>query len=141
MPSYDRAVIADSGFVVALFGPREAAHHAAVAFVADNKAPLITVQGVIAETCFFLSPRGRRALLEWVARGAIELLDIPSDAYAEMGAIMNRYQNLDPDFVDCALVWLAGEVKCRRILTLDERDFAAFRVKGNKRFELIEWIS
>lgn len=139
MPSYDRAVIADSGFVIALFGPREAAHDAAVAFVAANTAPLITIQGVIAETCFFLSPKGRRALLEWVARGAIELLDIPAQAYSAIGAIVNRYQNLDPDFVDCAVVWLAGEINCRRIVTLDERDFAAFRIKGNKRFELIEW--
>ncbi len=141
MPSYDRAVIADSGFVVALFAPREAAHDAAVAFVAVNEAPIITIQSVIAETCFFLSAKGRRALLEWVARGAVELLDIPTQAYAEIGAITNRYQNLDPDFADCALVWLAGEVKCRRILTLDERDFSAFRMKGNKRFELIEWLN
>ena len=141
MPSYDRAVIADSGFVVALFAPREAAHDAAVAFVAANEAPIITIQSVIAETCFFLSTKGRRALLEWVARGAVELLDVPTHAYAEIGAITNRYQNLDPDFADCALVWLAGEVKCRRILTLDERDFSAFRMKGNKRFELIEWLN
>ena len=140
MPSYDRAVIADSGFVIALFAPREAAHDAAVSFVATNDAPTIIIQSVIAETCFFLSTKGRRALLEWVARGAVEVIDIPTSAYTEIGAIMNRYQNLDPDFADCALVWLAGEVKCRRILTLDERDFTVFRVKGNKRFELIEWL-
>lgn len=91
------------------------------------------------ESCFFLSAKGRRALLEWVARGAIEVLDIPAQAYSSIGNIMNRYQNLDPDFVDCALIWLAGETNCRRILTLDERDFGAYRVKGNKRFELIEW--
>jgi uncharacterized protein len=139
VPSYDRAVIADSGFVVALFAPREAAHDAAVSFLATNEAPIITIQGVIAETCFFLSAKGRCALLEWIARGAITLLEIPAHAYADIGAITTRYQNLDPDFVDCALVWLAGEVKCRRILTLDERDFATFRVKGNKRFDLIEW--
>ena len=139
MPSYDRALIADSGFIVALFGPHEAAHESAVEFVAVNNAPLITVQGVIVESCFFLSAKGRRALLEWVARGALDLLDVPAQAYAAIGAIMNRYQNLDPDFVDCALVWLAGETNCRRVLTLDERDFGTYRVKGNKRFDLIEW--
>ena len=135
MPSYDRALIADSGFIVALFGPREAAHESAVEFVLVNTAPLISAHDVIVESCFFLSTKGRRALLEWVVRGAIELLDIPSLAYASIGAIMNRYQNLDPDFVDCALVWLAGETNCRRILTLDERDFGTYRVRGNKRFD------
>jgi uncharacterized protein len=137
--SYDRALIADSGFVVSLFAPREAAHEAAVAFLVTNEAPIITIQGVITETCFFLGVKGRRALLEWVSRGAVTLLEIPAQAYAEIGAITTRYQNLDPDFVDCALVWLAGEVKCKRILTLDERDFGTFRIKGNKRFDLIEW--
>ncbi len=141
VPSFDRAVVADSGFVVALFNPRETTHGAAVAFVAANQAPLITIQGVIVETCFFLSPKGRRALLEWVARGGIELVDIPLPAYAQIGAIITRYQNLDPDFVDCALVWLAGEVNCKRILTLDVTDFSAFRLPGNKRFKLIEWFA
>jgi uncharacterized protein len=139
VPSRARALVADSGFVVALFGPREASHNAAVAFLAANQAPLITVQGVIVETCFFLGAKGRRALLEWVARGGIEVIDVPAQAYAQIGAIMQRYRNLDPDFVDCALVWLANEVNCRRVLTLDERDFAAVRLPGNKRFELIEW--
>lgn len=139
MPSYERALIADSGFVVSLFAPREAAHEAAVNFLAANEAPIITIQGVITETCFFLGAKGRRALLEWISRGAVTLLEIPAQAYADIGAITTRYQNLDPDFVDCALVWLAGEVKCRRILTLDERDFGTFRIKGNKRFDMIEW--
>jgi hypothetical protein len=44
-------------------------------------------------------------------------------------------------FVDCALVWLAGRVNCRRILTLDRKDFEIFRLPGNKRFEIIEWMS
>jgi uncharacterized protein len=139
VPSYDRALIADSGFVVSLFAPREVAHKAAVSFLATNEAPIITIQGVITEACFFLSVKGRRALLEWISRGAISLMDVPAPAYADIAAIVTRYQNLDPDFVDCALVWLAGEVKCRRILTLDKRDFGTFRIKGNKRFDMIEW--
>ena len=139
VPSYDRALVADSGFIVALFGPRETRHKSAVEFVANNTAPLITVQGVMVESCFFLSAKGRRALLEWVARGALDILDVPAQAYATISAIMNRYKNLDPGFVDCALVRLAGETNCRRILTIDERDFGTYRVKSNKRFELIEW--
>jgi uncharacterized protein len=139
VPSYDRAVIADSGFIVALFAPREPAHDAAIAFIAANQAPIITIQSIIAEACFFLSAKGRRALLEWVARGAVEVLDIPGSRFAEIGAIINRYQDIDPDFADCALVWLASELDCRRILTLDVRDFTVFRIKGKKRFELIDW--
>ena len=139
MPSYARAVIADSGFVVSLFGKREPAHGAALSFTAAIAAPLITTQGVISEACFFLRPNGRRALMEWVARGGVELIELPAPAYAETAAIMRRYENLDPDFVACALVWLAGRLGCRRIATLDRKDFEIFRLPGNKRFEIIEW--
>jgi uncharacterized protein len=120
VPSYARAVIADSGFVVSLFGKREPAHEAALTFTAAIAAPLIAIQGVITETCFFLRPNGRRALMEWVARGGVELIELPASAYAETAAIMRRYENLDPDFVDCALVWLAGRLGCRRIATLPD---------------------
>ena len=37
-------------------------------------------------------------------------------------------------------VWLAGESGLRRILTVDRADFSAFRIKGGKRFELIDWM-
>ena len=117
MPSYARAVIADSGFVVSLFGKREPTHEAALAFTAAIAAPLITIQGVIIEACFFLRPTGRRALMEWVARGGVELIELPAPAYAETAAIMLRYENLDPDFVDCALAWMAGRFGHRGILS------------------------
>ena len=44
------------------------------------------------------------------------------------------------DLADAALVWLAGESGLRRILTVDERDFGVYRLKGGKRFEVIPWM-
>lgn len=44
------------------------------------------------------------------------------------------------DLADAALVWLAGESGLRHILTVDERDFGVYRLKGGKRFEVIPWM-
>ena len=49
--------------------------------------------------------------------------------------------DLDIDLADAALIWLAELVGEYQVLTVDERDFAAFRLKGRKRFELVRWYA
>ena len=68
------------------------------------------------------------------------MADVPSPAYADIGAIIGRYSDLDPDFADAAIVWLADKTSCRAILTVDTRDFGIYRLKGNKRFEVVKWF-
>jgi predicted nucleic acid-binding protein len=50
-----------------------------------------------------------------------------------------RYADLDIDLADAALIWLAQLVGEYEILTVDERDFAASRLAGRRRFRLIHW--
>ncbi|HEX9673251.1 MAG TPA: hypothetical protein VGA12_07435 [Burkholderiales bacterium] len=42
--------------------------------------------------------------------------------------------------MDAALVWLAEESGLRRILTVDRSDFSLFRLKGAKRFDVLDWF-
>lgn len=44
------------------------------------------------------------------------------------------------DFTDGAIVWLAGELGSRGLLTVDMRDFGVYRLKGGKRFEIVRWF-
>lgn len=37
------------------------------------------------------------------------------------------------------IVWLADQIDCRAILTVDARDFGIYRLKGGKRFEVVRW--
>jgi len=132
-------LVVDTGFLVALYRRRDGLHADAVSFLRENRAPLVTVSGVIGEACYFLSAPAKVELLKWAARGGIAVADVPVDAYPVLSTLLTRYANLDLDFTDVALVWLADLIGEREILTVDDRDFAVIRLKAKKRFELVPW--
>ncbi len=132
-------LVVDTGFLVALYRRRDGLHADAVSFLRENRAPLVTVSAVIAEACYFLGTPAKVELLKWVARGGIAVADVPVDAYPVLATLLTRYANLDLDFTDVALVWLADLIGERAILTVDDRDFAVIRLKGKRRFELVPW--
>lgn len=135
-----RKVLADSGFLVALGIRRDPRHQAAKAFLAAYKGEIIVPSPVVIESCYFLSTAAKIRLLDWLARDGCKVVELPSDAYAGIGAIIARYAGLKPDFVDGAIVWLADQIDCRAILTVDTRDFGIYRLKGGKRFEVVKWF-
>lgn len=135
-----RAVLADSGFLVALGIRRDPRHEAAKRFLASFKGELIVPAPVVVESCYFFSTAAKIKLLDWLVKGPAKVADVPADAYAEIGTILARYAKLDPDFTDAAIVWLADKIGCRSILTIDTRDFGVYRLKGGKRFELVRWF-
>ena len=134
------AVLADSGFLVALGIRRDPRHEAAKSFLAGYKGEIIVPAPVIVETCYFLSIAGKMRLLDWISKGAAKVAELPSAAYADIGAIIRRYADLEPDFTDAAIVWLAEKTACRSVLTVDTRDFGIYRLKSGKRFEVVKWF-
>ena len=133
-------VIVDTGFLVALFRPAERLRGPAREFLRDNRHPLLTATPVIVETCFFLKPEGKARLLEWVERGAISVAEVPTLAYPDLRNLFRKYADHDIDFADAAIVWLAEKTGCRNVLTVDVRNFSAFRLGKGKRFELVKWF-
>ena len=133
------AVLADTGFLVALFKHRERLNAAAKAYLTAHRHALLTVAPVIVETCFFLDAGEQRALLEWARCGGIEVAEWPASAYAQTGTIIARYADRDIDLADAALIWLALRSGSQSILTVDRRDFSVYRLKGNRSFDLLDW--
>ena len=131
--------LVDTGFLVALFSRRDRLRRAARNHLQAHTYPLATIGPVIVETSFFLNARSKAGLLEWVLRGGLAVAELPLEAYREIKTIVLKYADRDIDFTDAALIWFAGVSGCRGILTVDERDFSVYRLKGNKRFEVIEW--
>jgi predicted nucleic acid-binding protein len=132
--------LVDTGFLVALFRRGDRLRSAARDYLRGHTLALATVTPVIAETCFFLDARAKADLLEWVIRGGMSVVDLPSDAFAVIRATFLKYADRELDFADAALVWLASTSGCRRILTVDAADFQVLRVKGNGRFEITPWM-
>jgi hypothetical protein len=82
---------------------------------------------------------GKVRLPDWLHKPPCKVLDLPVFAYPKVEKIPARYADLDPDFTDAAIVWLAEKSGCRDILTLDVRDFSIFRLQKGRRFALLKW--
>lgn len=132
-------LVVDTGFLVAIYRRRDSLHAEALAFLRENRVPLVTASPVVVETCYFLGLRAKVELLEWIAKGGLAVAEVPVEAYPALGLLLTRYTALDLDLTDVALVWLADLLGEHRILTVDERDFAALRLRNKKRFELVPW--
>jgi predicted nucleic acid-binding protein len=132
-------ILADTGLLVALFHPADRLAPSARSYLREHRHPLVTVAPVIVETCFFLSSAEKVQLLDWAQRGGVAVVETPVDAYPEIAAIVARYADRDIDLADAALIWLANASGQHRILTLDERDFSAYRLKRGKRFDPVKW--
>ena len=131
--------LVDTGFLVALFSRRDRLRTSARDYLQAHSQPLATVGPVIVKTSFFLDGGGKANLLEWVLRGGLAVAELPQDGYRDIKTIVLKYADRDIDFADAALIWFAGVSGCRSILTVDERDFGVYRIKGNKRFQVVAW--
>jgi uncharacterized protein len=133
-------LLVDTGFLVALYRRNDELHQSALRFLQGNRERLITVSPVIVEASHFLAIEARVHLLQWIAREGLVVIEIAQGAYTKLGALMQKYRNLDCDLADVALLWLAAETRQRRILTVDERDFSTYRLPDRKRMQLVEWM-
>ena len=69
------------------------------------------------------------------------IMDAPPDKedsapFVRIAELLRKYANLDPDWADVSLVWLAETTGIKRIATVDVADFSVYRIHGRKRFEL-----
>jgi len=132
-------LIADSGFLIALFDPREPHHPAAKTFIQRTTHPLLTVEAVVAEVCFFLAGAQRNAFMNAVAASALPVMPLETPSHKRVAELMVKYDDMAPDYADLALIDLAERCDLNKILTLDVHDFSLYRIKGRKCFDLVNW--
>ncbi len=88
------------------------------------------------EAAYFLPVRLRAAIAELVEQRVLHLHHPDAAGYARIAALLRKYADLDPDWADVSLVWLAETAGITRIATLDVTDFSVYRIHGRRRFEL-----
>lgn len=101
-----------------------------------NEAELHTVDAVLTETAWFLTPAMRAAFADLVATGTVQVHHPDAVGFRRMAALLRKYGDLNPDWADVCLVWLAEHTGIQRIATLDVRDFSTYRIHGRKKFVL-----
>ncbi len=130
----------DTGFLVALFAHNDPQHAVAKVFLKNNpQLEMHSIWPVIVETCFFLNNAGKQALIQWLERGAMVMHDIAVQDLPNIRNTLKKYQNIDPDLTDAALVTMADLSRIRQILTVDVRDFSVYRFTDGSAFERL-WV-
>jgi hypothetical protein len=69
----------------------------------------------------------------WFADHASKHRLVPQTAYEELSLWMRGYAKMPMDFAGASVLWLYRETREARILTLDQRGFAVFRLPGQAR--------
>ncbi|WP_024546735.1 type II toxin-antitoxin system VapC family toxin [Picosynechococcus sp. NKBG15041c] len=133
-------LIIDSGFLLALANAKDESHQIAInCFQKFQNQQFITTWSVITETCYLLQTRVSRnapqSLIRKVSTGNIQVFDLEPKHCPRIEELMNQYQNLPMDLADASLVILAEELGYGEILSVDYRDFNAYRWKNTQPFQ------
>lgn len=132
-------IIADTGFWLALGNEADKHHATAKARLSKLTEPLISTWPVVAETCHLLlricGAGGQVAFLHSFAKGAFDVFNIDKAHVPRIMELMEKYESLPMDLADASLVVLAEKLGHGRILSTDQRDFAAYRWKQRRPFE------
>lgn len=82
-------------------------------------------------------PEAVRQLLGSLGTAFLDLLPLGADEAESVGALMARYENLEPQLADACLVYLAHRENIDTVFTLDRRDFSVYRTSVRKPFHLV----
>lgn len=134
-----RAVLVDTGPLVALFNKNDTYHERCVRSLKTLRSPLLTVWPVITETIYLLSFSGpaQDALWEWFTRGALNIAELSGMDIPRIQELMKKYCDLPMDLADAALVRVAERDKLRSLFTLDLHDFRLYRPSHVRSLSLI----
>jgi predicted nucleic acid-binding protein len=128
-----RAVLLDTGPLVAFINGRDRYHRWTTQQWADVEPPFLTCEPVLTEACFLLRhlPRGPAAVLELVEREVVKVAyGVEADVEA-LGKLMIRYANVPMSLADACLVRMVERHPAPTVLTLD-RDFRIYRAHGRR---------
>jgi predicted nucleic acid-binding protein len=136
MPTAEPALV-DTGLLVALYSTTDPRHESALRWIARFDGRLHTVGSVLAETAWRLPARDRARVANLARRGMVKVHAPDTAGYARIAELLSKYADLDPDWADIELLWLAESTGIRRIATVDIADFGVYRIHGRRAFDIV----
>jgi len=120
--------IADAGFLVA-YWIKEDHHHGWARDLALN-VPLLTCAAALTEAAHLM--RTTEPLLQMILDGDL-IADFDIGLHARYLQLwLRKFGDLRPDFTDACIVAMADLTLYAQILTVDRRDFSAYRMLAGK---------
>lgn len=137
------STLIDASAMVAVFGtgePEGARYRALLQQAARERWPLWTTWPCVTEAAYLVPPPDRFALLNWLGRGAVAVFPFDQQTLLDFVPTMQRYTEqprTEMDLADASLLHLAADTGVTRIMTLDQRDFARYRLPDGRAFEIL----
>ncbi len=133
-----KPILADTGFLVAVYDKREPFHSLCLRVYRALDNPLVTCEPVIDEALHLLrfAPGAADDILTSVEQGILEIPFKLTESSGPVKRIMKKYQDLPADFADACLIAMADELDTGDILTLDSH-FKHYRWRRNRSFRLL----
>jgi predicted nucleic acid-binding protein len=131
--------LVDTGPLVAILSQSDEHHDSCVNALKNIPGPLLTCWPVITEAAWLLrkSQHAIQQLLRSIDGAVLELLPIAGKETEEIATVMKRYEEIQPQLADAALVYLANRERIDTIFTLDRRDFALYRSARGRPFRIV----
>jgi len=131
-------LLLDTGALVSLLDRSQRHHEAFASFFGGWSRPVVSTEAVLTEAAHLLGGirGGRQACVDFFLSGAALLVPATMASLRRSRDLVSQYSDLPMDYADATLVVLAEELGTSLVLTTDKRDFAIYRIKGRRRFEI-----
>jgi predicted nucleic acid-binding protein len=120
---------------------RDAAHKRSRQLFKDTEERLIIPAPVLVETDYWvrkwLGTAAFLSLLDNVAAGAFEVIDLVPDDYERVRSLCARYADSDIGFVDAAVLAVVERLGEDKLATLDHRHFGMMRPRHVEALRLL----
>lgn len=129
----------DTGAILALLDRSDRWHNACVDAFRQLRLPLLTSEAVLTEVFHLAGDTRTEMESAWklVRSGALVLGTIEDAELPHLHGLMSRYWDRPMDFADATLVYLAKRESLSMILTVDQADFATYRIEGKRQFRIV----
>lgn len=131
--------VLDTGPWVALIDRSESNHHKCVQWLKGFSGRLYSTEAVLTEVLYLLnfSITAQKAAFDFVLENIVEIIPTDLDSTRQAKALMEKYADLPMDYADATLVTLAENAAISKIVTLDRKDFSAYRLLDRNAFHIL----
>lgn len=132
-------LLLDTGALVSLLDRSQKNHRAFAGFFGEWDRAVVSTEAVLTEATHLLGglPAGRQACVDFFLSGGALLVPATTASLRRSRELVSQYSDLPMDYADATLVVLAEELGTNLVFTTDRRDFAVYRIKGRRRFEIL----
>lgn len=127
-------VLLDTGPLIAILYKKDSQHLRCVAELKKITRPPVTCWPVVAEAAHILRRVGghAREILRMISSGELDVRHLGVDSAGWMTTFMARYDDIDVDLADAAMMYLAEKEEIEVVFTLDRRHFSIYRLNSGQ---------